>query len=288
MLLSSQNYKNSALIFENLKSKNYAVIKGEPLSFQAYGKCGERHLGDIDILIERKELTSLETILQKNGFRTILKSRADKITMLSFSHQIAPYIKENPPYKDTMIDINFDIFWGEYKGKRIDIGEFLSDTIFLEIYGVKIKALPPLKTMIQLILHHYKDMNSLYLLYTRKSYNIAGLRDVYHLLKSNLNDISCDKLYDISEQYNIIPYVYYVLYHVGMLYEDNVVNNYIREFKTSEGVNLINCYGLNESEQHEWNVDVLTRLKSKNLNCLIKNDFTEKEMRKIELNRRMF
>ena len=56
MLLSSQRYKYSSAIFELLKSKTYAVIKGEPLSLLTYGACGERHLGDIDLLVDRKDL----------------------------------------------------------------------------------------------------------------------------------------------------------------------------------------------------------------------------------------
>ena len=55
-----------------------------------------------------------------------------------------------------------EMFWGEYEGKRIDISEFLSDTIEIDIYGCKVKTLPPLKAMVQLILHHYKEMNSIY------------------------------------------------------------------------------------------------------------------------------
>ena len=288
MLLSSQRYKYSSAIFELLKSKTYAVIKGEPLSLLTYGACGERLLGDIDLLVDRKDLKFVETILLKNGFRTTLQSRADKIMMLSSAHQIAPYIKEMPPYKNIMIDVNFDIFWGEYDGKRIDITEFLSDVIEVDIYGCKIKSLTPLKTMVQLILHHYKDMNSLYILSTRENYNISALKDIYYLLINNLNDLSLNKLFDISEKYAIIPFVYYILYHVGILYKDDILDYYIKEFETSEGKYLLNCYGLNESERREWKVDILTRLKSKNLNNLIRSDFTEKDKKKIELNRREF
>lgn len=65
----------------------------------------------------------------------------------------------------------------------------------MEIYGVKVKTLPPIKAMIQLILHHYKDMNSLFLLATRKSIKYDILKDVYYLLKNNLDTIPLDELY---------------------------------------------------------------------------------------------
>lgn len=49
--------------------------------------------------------------------------------MLSTSHQIKPWISDIPPWEKIEVDLNFDIFWGEYEGKRVDIEEFLSDTI---------------------------------------------------------------------------------------------------------------------------------------------------------------
>ena len=105
---------------------------------------------------------------------------------MSHSHQLLPYYS----YINNQlicIDLNFDIFWGEYEGKRVDIDEFLCDTIEMDIYGVKVKTLPPLKAMIQLILHHYKDMNSIFLLATRKSIRYDMFKDVYYLLKNNIN-----------------------------------------------------------------------------------------------------
>ena len=155
----------------------YAIIKGEVISKQAYGQNGFRNSSDIDILISRKNIKELEQVLSKFGFYNTSQTRSDKITMLSSSHQIAPWIKEIPPWGVIVIDLNFDVFWGEYEGKRIDIEEFLSDTIEMEIYGVKVKTLPPIKAMIQLILHHYKDMNSIFLLATRKSIKYDMFKD---------------------------------------------------------------------------------------------------------------
>lgn len=82
--------------------------------------------------------------------------------MLTFSHQIVLWIKEVSSWGQVFIDLNFDSLWGEYEGKRIDIDEFLTDAVEMDIYGVKVKTLPPIKAMIQLILHHYKDMNSIF------------------------------------------------------------------------------------------------------------------------------
>ena len=193
----------------------YAVIKGEPLSLLCYNKKSVRNSQDIDILIDRQHISYFERLLQENDFIRLINqnefiNRESRILCISQSHQIPPYVKETSN-QQIDIDLNFDIFWGEYTGKRIDISEFLADTIVQDIYGVKVKALPPLKAMVQLILHHYKEMNSIYHLAGHNCINYNMFKDVYYLWKNNQEAISLEKLYSISSEYEIIPYVFYDL-----------------------------------------------------------------------------
>ena len=267
---------------------HYAIIKGEILSKQAYKKNGFRNSSDIDILISRKNINELEEALSKCGFYNRSLKRSDKITMLSASHQVAPWVKELPPWGVVVIDLNFDIFWGEYEGKRVDIEDFLSDTIEMEIYGVKVKTLPPIKAIIQLILHHYKDMNSIFLLATRKSIKYDMFKDIYYLLKNNLDTIPLDKLYAMSAEYEILPYVFYVLYYTGQVFDDDILKLYIETFRTPEGEALLDYYGLCDKERKEWKYDFKTRLEADNLYDLIKDELNEKDRQKIAINKRIF
>ena len=230
----------------------------------------------------------MEDALHQNGFISTEQSRYDQITMMTGSHQISPWIKDISPWGNIVVDLNFDIFWGEYEGKRINIDEFLSDTIEMDIYGVKVQTLPPVKAMIQLILHHYKDMNSIFLLATRKSIKYNMFKDVYYLLKNNLDTITIEKLYTMSEAYEIIPYVYYVLYYTGQVFEDTILKKYIDAFRTPEGEALLNGYGLCTKERKEWKCDFQARLEADDLYQLIKDDLTEKDHEKIAINKRIF
>lgn len=273
-------------------SMNYAVIKGETLSVLAYKRNGMREYADIDILLDRKNLQTMENILQSNDYTLeynseVMSLRESRQLALLYSHQMLPY-RCSANFFSYKIDLNFDIFWGEYDGKRIDIDEFLSDTIEMEIYGVKVKTLPPLKAMIQLVLHHYKDMNSLFLLATRKSIRYDMFKDVYYLLKNNLDAIPLDKLYAMSAEYEIIPYVFYVLYYTGQVFGDNILKQYIEAFRTPEGEALLNCYGLCKKERREWKCDFKIRLDSDNLYEVIKEDLTERDEEKIAINKRIF
>lgn len=270
----------------------YAVIKGEPLSVLAYGTNGMREYADVDILVDKKNLKIMEDILLANGYdieynKNFLTSRESRCISLLYSHQLLPYRKivNRMVYA---IDLNHDILWGEYEGKRINIDEFLSDVIEIDIYGIKVKSLPPLKAMVHLVLHHYKDMNSIFLLATRKSIRYDMFKDVYYLLKNNLDTITVDKLYTVSLEYEIIPYVFYVLYYTGQVFDDELLKQYIEACRTPEGEALLNCYGLCDKERKEWKCDFKTRLASENLYNLIMNDLTDEDREKIAINKRVF
>lgn len=279
-----------ALIAKTLHQVNfcYSIVKGAVLSKQIYGNAIQRKSSDIDILVPRVYLPSLIKIFKDQGFISIQKSREERILMLSNSHQVAPLVKEMPLWGSITIDVNFDVFWGEYEGKRINMEEFLFDTIEMDIYGARIKTLPPIKALIQLILHHYKDMNSIFLLATRKSIRYDMFKDVYCLIKNNIDAINLEDLYSISKEYEIIPYVFYVLYYTEQIFNDKILKKYVEAFRTAKGELLLNHYGLCSKEQKEWRYDFKVRLESENLYDLIKDDLTKNDKDKIVINKRVF
>lgn len=283
-------YMSLAPIFEELNEQNlpYANIKGEILSLYAFGQYGERSYGDIDILVSRKNLHKLEKILTQHGYMSSTKTRTEKVLLITSSHQTAVWQKKTCHNFHSIVDINFDIFWGEYTGARIDIDQFLSDTVEREVYGVYVKTLTPLKALVQLILHHYKEMNSIYLMTQHDCIRYDMFKDVYYLWKNNKSIISLEKLYALSSEYGIIPYVFYVLYFTNEIYNDDDLSQYIEAFRTPDGLALLDYYGLSDSERKLWKVDFKTRLESESIGALIKNELTEQDFIKIERNKMIF
>lgn len=275
-------------LFNCFNDKTYAIIKGDSLSLYAYSNVGKRIYSDIDVLVPREELSQFECDLSNYYFRCLETSRADRVLMMTSSHQVAPWRLNIIPWGNVIIDLNFDIFWGEYTGKRISIKEFLADTVDIEMYGVKVKTLPLLKTMVQVVLHHYKEMNSIYHLVRHKCIDINKFKDIYYLLKNNMEEISLDSLYAISTEYEIIPYVYYMLYWTKQIFSDTDIELYVDAFKCEDGIKLLENYGLAENEQKTWRVDFFTRLESDNIFELIKDDLTTADFEKIARNRRIF
>lgn len=288
-LISQLRYKSLENVFNNIIGIDYAVVKGEILSLYAYKKTGERISSDIDILVSRNDLRMLEEAMKQEGFSDCDPTRKDRVLMLTYSHQVSPWTKSMGDRGYIVnVDINFDVFWGEYTGKRIDIKGFLSDTTEMEIYGVKVKTLPPLKAMVQLILHHYKEMNSIYHLSMHNCINYNMFKDVYYLWKNNSSAISLSKLYQMSTEYKIVPYVFYILYFTNQTFHDVELEKYVDAFRTSEGIGLLDYYGLSDKERKPWKVDFKTRLDTENLFELIRDDLTAEDIEKLERNRRIF
>lgn len=82
--------------------------------------------------------------------------------------------------------------------------------------------------------------------------------------------------------------MFYILYYTGCLFDDDMLRRYIDAFRTAEGEELLDCCGLCEKERHRWNCDFKARLESDNLYELIKDDLTDRDKKKIAVNKRVF
>lgn len=268
---------------------DYCNIKGEVLSLQAYKQYGMRTYGDIDILISKEDFPLLKDGLKQLGFVVADDNiaREKKVFIHAFSHQSENYFLANGEHR-TFVDVNFDILWGEYEGRRIDIKQFISDSKEINIYGTTVRCLPPEKNLIQVALHSYKDLNSIYLLAIRKKYNIRHFEEFYKLLVNNIEYIHPEKLYELSYAYGVVPYMYYMFYHIGLLYRNEHLKKYSDLFRTPEGEEIINTYGLCKSERKEWKIDFLSRLELSDIYNIMKDDLTQKDIEKIYINKYYF
>ena len=285
-------YKELEPLFAALSSVRYAVVKGEVLSQQIYGVPDRRRSSDIDILIDKKNVKFLEEQLHKLGFEQKLPEnnaeiRRNRVLCMAYSHQIPSFHKDKFGFH-LNVDVNYDIFWGEYEGKRCSIDEFLSDTVDMEIYGVTVKTLPIEKAFVQLILHHYKEMNSIYHLSQHNTIRTDMFRDIYDILVNNRTILSVDRMQTICDYYLIDDYSYYMLFYMSCIFEDEMLDGYIDAFTKRADKHLLNCFGLNSLERKNWNISFADRLDSDNLKTTVIKIITEEDKKKILLGKTIF
>ncbi len=265
----------------------YTIVKGCPLAYYKTGNAGSRLSSDIDILISRRDIDKVVGILEDNGFQSsYMLNRRERIMLVSNSHQIPAYHKCLGKCS-VQIDVNFDLFWGEFAGKRVDVTEFLKGAAEMDIYGCRIRTLPPLKCMVQIILHHYKEMNSLYHLTSHVAIKRRMFEDIYALCKRYPTEISVDKVYEASDIYGILPYAYYMFYYTRQVYADAILDGYLEALCTEEGKELLDCYGLSDQERKTWKISFPERLEA-NLTEMIESGLSGEDREKLERNRRLF
>lgn len=283
-------YKAIEPVMADLSHIPHAVVKGEVLSVLAYGGTGFRPSNDIDILVSRSSLKQIDGVFRKHGFQTILLdehgnprelSRAEKMMFMN-SHQVIPYSIELGHDGETLdIDINVDVYWGEYTGPRIDMTDFLSDTMEVELYGQRIKSLSILKTFVEVCLHHYREMNAPYIFKICNPFTTRMFQDIYCLYKQYMeNDLA--PLTDYAEKYMLQKYIYYMLYYTNLAFPDKSLSDPIKLFETPEGKEQLNSYGLSDGERKEWKADFIARLDAPEIYSLVEPDLTTLDKIKIE------
>lgn len=285
-------YKELKPLFEALSFVNYAVIKGEVLSQQIYGVPNKRRSSDIDILIDKSNVRFLESELQKLGFEQQLPeahdiARQNRVLCMAYSHQIPSYHKVVMGFH-LNVDVNHDIFWGEYEGKRCYIEEFLNNTVDMEIYGVTVKTLPIEKAFVQLILHHYKEMNSLYHLSQHNTIRTDMFRDIYDMLKNNDECLSSGSIRRAGELYLIEEYIYYMIYYTKEVFNDSILHRCLNELQIYRNCELLDCYGLSANERKRWRVSFCDRLDNEGIYNNINEDLTPLDLKKINDNKSIF
>lgn len=273
----------------------YAVVKGAVLSQIAYGDPYIRVSGDIDILADVKDIAFINQIMSNNGFvqgkihqgKVDPATREEKIYHIAFSHQIVPFVKETGkkicPY--VHVDINTNIFWGESLHK-MDMEELLSTRILSKIDDISYYKLEPISEFISLCLHHYKDMNSLYLL-SQGSLKLRLFLDIYRYIQHQHHALPPSQLRLTAERWGALPYVYYCLYQTACLFPDKTLAVYLDALFNEEGQNLINLCGLTADEQKLWNMSLEDRLFSTDFPERFRQMLDKNDIEKIELNIRM-
>lgn len=283
-------YSSLHNIFRILDSTNYAVVKGAILSNAAYFQPNMRNSLDVDFLIHPSCTKQIKDIFLANGFvqgytrgnEIIPYQRKEAVFYISNSHQLAPFIAptKNQLCPFVSVDFNFNIIWGESK-KEIDMNFVLSELKDETIYGQTIKKLSCEMEFIHLCLHHYKDLNSIYLI-SKGSIKLNLFSDIFYYIVHT--DLDVKKMLYISENMDVSKYIYYCLFYCGEIFSHTKLDELILAYKFSADDDLIGSYGLHESERKKWCFSFYDRLFMEDFPQKFIATLSENEKMKIEKN----
>jgi hypothetical protein len=270
LAINEINHKTNYLclknVFKIMANENYAIVKGAVFSKAAYFQPNMRTSLDIDLMIHPFQITHIKDIFLANGFtqgkikekKVVPNQRKETVFYTSNSHQLAPFVAPtgNKLCPFVNVDLNFSIIWGESK-KPIDMDFVLSELKDEIIYGQAIKKLSPEMEFIHLCLHHYKDLNSIYLI-SKGNIKLSLFSDIFFFIIHTEFDIQ--KMLFISEKLNVSRYIYYCLFYCAEIFFHTKLDALILVYNFSADDNLINSYGLHESERKKWTFSFFDRL----------------------------
>lgn len=291
-IVNSIRFTTCANVFRELERTPYAVIKGAVLAQHAYGSNSLRLSSDIDLLTSKTTFPQIKAALLSKGFiqglivegKLVPYTRAEIIYHLSQTHQAATFIKptENALCPYVVVDVNVDIFWGE-SDIKISMDEFIASTHQETICGQQVNVLDPMEEFIALCLHHYKHLNSIYLLLD-EGVHLNLLCDIYEYLKRN--QIDPVQLRTRCKHWQALPYVYFCVFYADALFTGDVLKTYLDTLYCEEGQILLNCIGLKDAERRVPSANFWDRMFCNDMKTLLAEDLTLKDWDVLETNKR--
>jgi len=289
-ILLTLNECKPLISFLNEKNIMYALIKGPMLSKKIYDNPFLRLSSDIDFLIQRENLDLLKQFLNKNGFfqgkiidGEISKYNREEILFYSLNtHQVAPYRKKvsNLLPVFATLDFNTSIIWGE-SNQTINTAKVLEHSHTSEFFSTPIRCLDNEMEFISLCLHHYKDLNSIYLL-AKKGISLNSFLDIYYYIKNV--SLNFEKVLSISSLYNIGRYLYYCFYYINLIFDNELTHKTLSYFDGFKDEKIINSYGLEDKEIKKWDVPFFERLFSEKMKDYFADHLSEYDKIKIMQN----
>lgn len=269
----------------------YAVVKGAVLSAVAYGDSLLRVSGDVDILIRRQDADAAKRLLQGCGFiqgrvtdgGIVPFSRKEILYQTAVSHQTAPYVRktESPICPYVNVDVNMDILWGECE-RHSNMEAVLAEREPFRLFDVDFYKLQPEMEFVALCLHHYKDMNSLYLL-SEGSLCLGLFCDIYFYIRNAKP--SAARLVELCAKLDVGRFVYVCLAHTMEIFDEPLLLPYLEALEGMRDECLLDSFGLNDGERHTWDLSLTERVLCPDLPTHIWSLLSEKDREKIRINR---
>lgn len=288
-------YDHTAKTFNDFYNEGIKCIplKGTILNHQVYRDYGLRYSGDMDILIQNKDLKHVTSILNEHGFiQGYLKDGAIdpatkelKMFHRLSTHELVPFLLETNEETCEFIefDVQFDIF-NRAKNMRVNYNlENLFETSKeIKIINNKAKcfSLKPEYNVLQLSSHLYQDATRIQGIKERKDQELIKYVDVYEYILKFQNDINWPEFSEELIENKVNHIVYYALYHTELLFGEFIDSHFMNSIKP-ENLSYLDVFGVEENTNHNWEIPFLERFfnsnRIKELEKLDESDMVESE-----------
>ncbi|MCI8472296.1 MAG: nucleotidyltransferase family protein [Clostridiales bacterium] len=231
--LLNGNYLNRSVLYKkqlkylasvlSIANFDYSLLKGAFLSTNLY-ESGQRVSNDFDILISSENISKLQKLLTDSGFiqgrinssNEIIPATRKEILESRLNYgQTVPFVKnvENSPL---VIDINFSL---DFKASANNIvEEFLNDTIDAAFEDIFFKTLSPVKFLLHLACHLYKEATTYDWVVGRRDLMLYKFCDIYMFIYKYGTTEYFSSLTEQIKKYGLEKECYYTFENASIIY----------------------------------------------------------------------
>lgn len=203
----------------------YAFLKGAFLIPSIYEK-GLRQSGDIDILIEERNIDKCQKILVDNGFvqGNLKNGEIQAATRTEIIMSRMNYGETIPFYKKTqdnyiVIDINFSLDYKPAEDNMI-IREMLKKTIDVPLNDTFLKTLCLSDFIIHLCMHLYKEAATYDWVLRRSDLNLYKFSDINVIFHEKVTKAIYGEIIEKIHEYGVEKECYYALFYTAEIYNN--------------------------------------------------------------------
>jgi hypothetical protein len=151
LFLTGELLKVLALLEEN--GIRAVAFKGPTLALQAYGDVGLRQFGDLDILVQRKDILKVKELLIGSGYKpTLTLTSAQEAALLRFD---CAYNFDNE--RGVMLDVHWN-FAERHFSFDLDVGRLWEHVETLSMHGKELLTLSAEDVLLILCLHGFTHL----------------------------------------------------------------------------------------------------------------------------------
>ena len=202
----------------------YGVLKGAVLVY-LYPE-GVRTSNDIDLLVNRRDLTQVTQCLLSNGFsqgyirnnRFVPATRRDIVNALVNRGETTPFIKQVdlPEMKFLEVDVNISLDETAFQ-KETAVSEMLQKRRMDENCGLY--TLDKVDFLIHLCTHLYKEASVYQWVQMGRDLSLYKFLDIYLFCQREFSEEDVTLFVNRAKQYQVEEACYYALYHTSLLWD---------------------------------------------------------------------
>lgn len=210
-------------MFEN--SISFIPVKGGYLIDNIYKNRRIRITNDIDILIRRKDIASINKAMLKHGYiqgeydkfnnKVVMTDRKKKLLYKTTMYNLLPYIKIDHGFPNATVLFDFS-FALDFSLDTCPVEEMLDNAIQTSDGA----ELLPEHFLVHMCCHHYREASNVAWILIGKDLSLIKFCDVREFILQKMDSESIKKAVQFAKKHGLQKAIYFTIYFTREIYND--------------------------------------------------------------------